>query len=133
MSYYNHKRTKYIEKPVTDDEREIATLVDTIENAITSGNLKQLMSVISESAQIAAADGKGIFNKKEFEEYIIALMPQVKHFSCSDIYIRTDGENGDISCLAHTAFINGFSKTLSRYFKCRKDNGIWLLTEAGYA
>ncbi len=130
---FGRERIKYLEKPVTADEKEIAALIDTMANAITTGDSKRLMSVISESAQIAAADGKGIFNKEEFGEYITALMPQVKHFSCSDIYIRTDGENSDISCLAHTVFLNGFSKTLSRYLKCRKDNGRWLLTEAGYA
>ena len=135
-NYYSmlrQKIDKYFEKPVTFDEKQIASLIDTMTSAIMAGNLQNLMSVISESARIAAAaDDKRVFNKKEFEEHMTVLIPMVKHFSCFDIYIRTDGKNGTISCLAHTVLKNGFSKTISRYFQCQKESGKWLLTEAGY-
>lgn len=130
---FKRERIKYLEKPVTSDEKEIAALIDTLTSAITTGNIQQLMSIISDSAQLAVPPGdERAFNKKEFEEYITALMPQVKNFSCSDIYIRTDGKNSNISCLAYTLFRNGRFKTLSRHFKCRKENGKWLLTETSY-
>lgn len=127
------EKTKYLEKPVTTDERAVALLIETMAKAVSRRDILALESVIAEDAQITFfQSGQKALNKSECILYLKRVGWHTRNISYSEILIRTKKDEATVSCTGRILFKDGYSKRVVRIFRCKKRDDAWLISEAGY-
>lgn len=131
MINLKQEKIEFFEKPVTNDEKEIAALLGQIMEAMHAGNANDFISAFSDSARIVVSkNNPKEMSKKECLIYMARAMERIRRLSYSNTIIRVEGAEATISCLGHVEFRDGTKSAFSRYFKCRKEEGEWRFIEA---
>ena len=125
---------QYLEKPVTTDEIQIASLLERAIKAIATKDLELLVSVYSDTASIEMLASRGVFSSKN--EYMMRMskfIEKVRNIYFRNTIIRVNGQEAIISCIT-TVSLRGkvFPEKNQRYFKCVKEGEEWRIVEARY-
>ncbi len=125
---------QYFEKPVTDDEKEIATLLQKIVQATITKNIDLLVSVYSDTASIVNLISRHIpLNKSEYRERMSNIMENIRDIYFRDAIIRVNGQEATISCLSIILLRDKIlPEKNQRYYRCIKENGKWSIAESRY-
>ena len=125
---------EFLEKPVTADEVQVASLLERIVKAIVAKDLKMLISVYSDTASIEMSTLRdALLNKSEYEARMSKIIGNIRNIYFNNTIIRVTGQEAVISCISNI-LLHGmaFSKKNQRYFKCVKEDGKWRIIEARY-
>jgi len=125
---------QYLEKPVTTDEIQIASLLERTVKAIAAKDLELLVSVYSDAASIEILASRGVFSSKS--EYLTRMsksIERVRNIYFRNTIIRVNGQEAVISCIT-VVLLRGraFPEKNQRYFKCAKEDKEWHVVEARY-
>ncbi|MBI2446376.1 MAG: hypothetical protein HYV51_00965 [Parcubacteria group bacterium] len=127
----------FFEKPITEDEKAIAEVLEKMNNAVRLKNVDILESIVSDNAQIAIFDKNWqpiCVNKKSYLEHMKAIMPEIIKFDYKDALIRVVSDTtAEVTCSRLLIFSDPMRNMLhGRYFKFQKENEEWHLTKADY-
>lgn len=125
---------QYLEKPVTTDEIQIASLLERTVKAIANKDLELLVSVYSDIASIEIEASRGTFSSKsEYKERMSKGIERVRNIYFHNTIIRVNRHEAVISCIT-VVLLRGktFPEKNQRYFKCIKEGGEWRIAEARY-
>lgn len=125
---------QYLERPVTDDEKKIAALLEKIVRAIAAKDVDLLVSVYSDTATIEVLSLRDApISKSEYRERMSKFIGNVRNFSLRDAIIRVNGQEAIVSYI-NVILLRGkaFPEKNRRYLKCVNKGEKWLITEARY-
>lgn len=125
---------QYLEKPVTTDEIQIASLLERTIKAIAAKDLELLVSVYSDTSSIEMLASRGMFlSKGEYVTRMSKSIERIRNIYFRNTIIRVNGQEAIISCIT-VVLLRGkvFPEKNQRYFKCVKEVGEWRITEARY-
>lgn len=131
---FRQERIKYLEKPVTSDEKEIAALLEKMVQAITVKDVDILVSGYSDIATIEILALKDApISKSEYRERMSKFINNIRNFALHNTIIRVNGREAVVSCVS-AVLIRGkaFPDKNQRYLKCVKESGEWRIVEARY-
>lgn len=125
---------QYLEKPVTADEIQIASLLERTIKAIAAKDLELLVSVYSDTATIEMLASRGELSSKS--EYVTRMsrgIERIRNIYFRNTIIRVNGQEAVISCIT-VVLLRGkvFPEKNQRYFKCIKESGEWRIIDARY-
>ncbi len=125
---------EFLEKPVTTDEIQIASLLERIIKAIATKDLKLLVSVYFDTASIEMLMSRDMpLSKSEYRARMSKIIGNVRNIYFRDAIIRVNGQEAVISCVS-VVLLQGraFPDKNQRYFKCVKEGEEWRIVEARY-
>ncbi|HEY4494896.1 MAG: hypothetical protein A3B89_03045 [Candidatus Buchananbacteria bacterium RIFCSPHIGHO2_02_FULL_40_13] len=127
----------FFEKPITEDEKAIAEVLEKMHNATRSKNIDILESIVSNHAQIAIFDKNWqpiYVNKESYLEHMRALMPEIRKFDYKNVLIRVMSDTTAVVTCSRILMFSDPTRNMlhGRYFKFQKENEEWLLTRADY-
>lgn len=131
---FRQERIKYLEKPVTSDEKAIAALLEKIVLAITIKDVNLLVSAYSNDAKIEIRALKDTpISKSEYSERMSKFIGNVRNFYLDNTIIRVNGQEAIVSCVSNVLLRGeAFPEESQRYLKCVKESGAWYIIDAKY-
>lgn len=131
---FERERIKYLEKPVTADEKAIAALLEKIARAITTKDVDLLVSAYSDVASIEVlTSGGALINKNEYRERMSKFISNIQNFALHNTVIRVNEQEAVVSCITVVSLQGkAFPLKNQRYLKCAKEGEKWRIVEAKY-
>lgn len=125
---------QYLERPVTDDEKKIAALLEKIVQAIAAKDVDLLISAYSDIATIEVLASRDVpISKSEYREQMSKFIGKVRNFSLRNVIIRVNGQEAIVSCISAVLLLEkALTEKNQRYLKCIKEDGEWRIIDARY-
>ena len=126
---------EYFEKPVTDVEKKIATLLEKMAYAFSTHNSDLLHEILSENSTLAVmVDKEKILDKNGYIDYMSEAMRKIRIISYRDVLMRIiNKDEATLCCWCFISFYGKISPLVTqRYFKCRREGDTWRIVEAQY-
>jgi len=126
---------EFFEKPVTNDEKEVAKLLGILIKAFEKKDALLFDSVYSDDAEIESLSQRDTtMSKKEYIEYMTKIFDSSHpRLTFSDVFIRFEKENAIIHCLNKLKKTGAMIQQVSnRQYVCKKKGGIWRIIKAYY-
>lgn len=128
---------EYLEKPASEEERQIAALLEAAMRAANARDFDALISVYSDDALVMPAFSrrKSHLSKKHYQSHLPQWALRQGTFSLKDVSIRIapgekEAEAFGILCALFSRNADGRPKAIGRKFSLKKLSGGWRITEA---
>ena len=125
---------EFFEKPVTDDEKDVAALLQKIAQAVIVKDIDLLVSAYSNNASIEnLSSGDTPLNKNEYKFQMLKDIENIRDINFRDTVVRVNGQEAAISCLSIISLRDKiFPIKNRRYYKCIKKYDKWSIVESRY-
>lgn len=128
------EKIKYLEKPITFEEKAIAALLEKVVRAIAVRDVDLLVSAYSDNASIEILSlREAPISKIDYRERMLKFIKNIRNFYICDVIIRVNEKEAVISCITAVSLKEkAFLEKNQRYFKCIKEGGEWHIVDARY-
>lgn len=126
------QRIKYLEKPATRDEKEVASLLERLVEVTECGNVTDLSFIFADAAKIVESDdGQPPLTKQVYIAQAAERLHVIRRVYFTDVLIRVIGDNAKIFSVRNVLFRNtSLPVSHKRLLTCRKDVDRWLIWSA---
>lgn len=129
-----HQFVHYTESPVTDDERQIAVIMEMAADAINNKDAKLFLSLLWDDATAWMTPTSTAISKREYGEAIYRIVKKIRRISYKDVFIRLGSpDRAYVYCLSYLIEENaGLPHKTERCFAFTKRNGRWGIADITY-
>lgn len=129
----HHTELIFFETPASEDEIQIAKLMEKYHKALKTKDLKLLISLFSKEAKIDSMAAGGVVGIKEYQKSMEQNMPHLSGICLADLIIRVEDKNiASIMGLSRYTFRGVPGKVYERLWNVEKHNNEWLIVKSEY-